>query len=447
MNAKARAPLADDGALAYGEGAPLTRAGFWRRAATLRTVLDAHPAKRWALVCEDGAWFAAGLLALADPRRTVILPQAPQAGSLPTVDAVLTDRPQDFPAFSVLAAEEPPVSAPAHVHEPDDSSPIEFYTSGTGGAPKCVPKVWGQLRLEVEALQSQWGDLADEAAVAGTVPHHHLYGLLFRLLWPLYSGRAFYSRASLQPAELRAAAARGRCVLVSSPAFLTRLAGYAELPPPGQVAALFSSGAPLPEEAAERLVRDWGRAAIEVYGSTETGGIAWRSWQAGRGPWRPILGVSTEFREEDLGQRLWVRSGATWRGDWMPAGDLARPAGGGFELLGRADDVVKFEDKRVSFTEMRARLVEHGWVADARLLVLPGRRAFIGAVVVLSAEGRAALGTRGKPAVAEALRDFLRQSYEALLLPRKWRFPHDLPGNAMGKTPKETLLRLFEAEP
>ena len=447
MNAKVRPPLADDGALAYSEGAPLSRAGFWRRVAALSTALEAHPAKRWALVCEDGAWFAAGLLALADPRRTVVLPHAPQAGSVPAVDAVLTDRPQDFPGFTVLATQEPPASTSARVREPDDASPIEFYTSGTSGAPKCVPKAWAQLRREVEALQAQWGGVAGEAVVAGTVPHHHLYGLLFRLLWPLYSRRAFFTRASLQPADLRAAATRGPCVLVSSPAFLTRLARYEELPPAEQVAALFSSGAPLPDDAAERLARGWGRAAIEVYGSTETGGIAWRTWGGGCGPWQPIHGVATEFRDEDSGQRLWVRSGATWRGDWMPAGDLARPAGDGFDLLGRADDVVKFEDKRISFTEMRARLVEHEWVVDARLLVLPGRRVFIGAVVLLSTEGRVALAARGKPAVAEALKDFLRRSYEALLLPRKWRFPQDLPSNAMGKTPKETLLRLFEVEP
>jgi acyl-coenzyme A synthetase/AMP-(fatty) acid ligase len=132
----------------------------------------------------------------------------------------------------------------------------------------------------------------------------------------------------------------------------------------------------------------------------------------------------------------------------MPTGDLARRlADGRFVLLGRADDVVKFEDKRVSFSEMQARLMQHDWVEDARLLLLPGRRELIGAVVVLNGEGRAAFAAGGKAPVRDALRAWLSGSYESLLIPRKWRFPERLPDNEMGKTQQSALLRLFEDKP
>ena len=454
MNAAALHPEADDRVLALGERGALSRAAFWRRVQALRSDLDARPARRWALVCEDAGWFAAGLFALADPRRTVVLPQAPQAGSLSAsgakVDAVLTDRPGEFQGFTVLEAREPAASVQAKPLQPDDAAALEFYTSGTSGAPKCVPKTWSQLRLEVEALEREWGARLGDAVVAGTVPHYHLYGLLFRILWPIHAARRFVTGLCLQPADLRAAASHGKCIVVSSPAFLSRITAFAELPKPATVAAVFSSGAPLPDEAAERLVQQWGPSAIEVYGSTETGGIGWRAWNGGaeRGSWRPIQGVVTELREEPAGPRLWVRSGCTWQGDWMPTGDLARQlADGCFALLGRADDVVKFEDKRVSFSEMRARLVQHDWVEDSRLLLLPGRRKFIGAVVVLSGEGRAALAAGGKTGVRDALRAWLRGSYEALLIPRKWRFSERLPDNEMGKTQQSALLKLFEDKP
>ena len=454
MNAAALHPEADDRVLALGERGALSRAGFWRRVQALRTALDTLSARRWALVCEDAGWFAAGLFALADPRRTVMLPQAPKAGSLSAagaeVDAVLTDRPDDFPGFTVLETREPADSAPARPQQPDDAAALEFYTSGTSGAPKCVPKVWAQLRLEVEALEREWGARLGDAVVAGTVPHYHLYGLLFRILWPVSAGRPFLTGMCLQPTDLRAAAARGRCIVVSSPAFLSRISAFSELPKPATVAAVFSSGAPLSDEAAERLVKHWGPAAIEVYGSTETGGVGWRAWDgaAERSMWRPIQGVATELREEAAGARLWVRSGCTWRGDWMPTGDLARQlADGRFALHGRADDVVKFEDKRVSFNEMRARLVLHDWVEDARLLLLPGRRSLIGAVVVLNGEGRAALAAGGKTVMRDVMRDWLRGSYEAILIPRKWRFPERLPDNEMGKTQQAALLKLFEDKP
>jgi acyl-coenzyme A synthetase/AMP-(fatty) acid ligase len=440
---------ADARPLLIERGGPLARTAFQARVRALRAALAAHPARRWALVSDDGGGFAAGLLALADPRRTVVLPQAPQAGSLKAagvqVDAVLTDRPEDFPGFTTLALSQPTADG-GEMALPDDASPIEFYTSGSSGAPKCVPKTFAQLRLEVEALERQWGATLGDAVVTGTVPHYHLYGLLFRILWPLFTGRTFLARMCAQPADLREAAALGSCVIASSPAFLSR-APLGELPPASRVAALFSSGAPLPDETARALGEDWGKPAVEVYGSTETGGVAWRAWDgaASRPWWHPIAGVETELREEDAGTRLWIRS--AWSGgDWIATGDLARTEGARFALAGRADDVLKFEDKRVSLSEMRARLVEHAWVADARLLLLPGRRALLGAVVVLNGEGRSALEASGKFAVNESLRAWLRVSYEPLLIPRKWRFPDALPGNAMGKLEQAKLLALFGDE-
>jgi acyl-coenzyme A synthetase/AMP-(fatty) acid ligase len=451
VNARALDLGADHRVLALGEAAALDRAAFWRRVDALSSAVAARPARRWALACEDSSWFAAGLLALAGSRRTLVLPQAPQVGSLGAagaeVDAVLTDRPRDFPGFEVLAAESAAGSGSPLPRLPDDDARIEFYTSGSTGTPKCVPKAFAQLRLEVEALEREWGGQLGDAVMAGTVPHYHLYGVLFRILWPVFFGRAFLTSMCLQPAALRAAVVHGDCAIVSSPAFLGRIADYGDLPPPAKVRTVFSSGALLPDEPARRLKQEWGHAAIEVYGSTETGGIAWRAWagSAERAWWRPIQGVATELREGDAGPMLWVRSGCTWQGDWMAAGDLAALRDDGcFMLRGRGDDVVKFEDKRVSLGEMRARLLLHEWVKDARLLLLPGRRSLIGAVVVLSPAGRAELEGAGRRAVRESLRAWLRTSYEALLIPRKWRFVDAFPDNQMGKVELARLQALFE---
>ncbi|MGB9429026.1 MAG: class I adenylate-forming enzyme family protein [Gammaproteobacteria bacterium] len=429
----------------------LTQTAFWQRVHGLSAALQSRAEQRWALICEDSAWFAAGLFALAHSGRTIVLPQAPLAGSLAAsgaeIDAVLTDRPEQFPGFNPLVTREPAAAGSDTPCMPNDAVRVEFYTSGSTGAPKCVPKTFAQLRLEVEALEREWGARLGDALVTGTVPHHHLYGLLFRILWPVLSGRAFLTSLCLQPAALHTAAARGKCIIVSSPAFLGRVGDCAELPPAGQVAVVFSSGALLPDAVAEKLAQEWGHAVIEVYGSTETGGVAWRAWS---GPqqriwWRPINGVQTELRTEPAGERLWVRSAWTWQADWMPGGDLARHGENGrFVLLGRADDVVKFEDKRVSLSEIRTRLLAHGWVQDARLVLLQKRRTLIGAAVILNAGGRDMLNQSGKTAVAGALRAWLRNSYEAILIPRQWRFVDALPDNNMGKIEHEHLLRLFE---
>lgn len=428
------------------------RVTFWQRVHGLAAAIDAQRAQRWALVCEDSSWFAAGLFALAKARRNVVLPQAPQAGSLTAsgaqIDAVLTDSPERFAGFTTLSTTDIPLSENATAFMPDDHVLVETYTSGSSGAPKCVAKEFGQLRREIGALEREWHARLDgDAVVIGTVPHYHLYGLLVRILWPLLTGRPFQTRVSLHASELRAAATASRNIIVSSPAFLSRVTDCRELPAPECIAAVFSSGAPLPDASAALLQREWGHAPIEIYGSTETGGIAWRAWAGAdeRPYWRPINGVAIDLREESAGKRLWVKSEFTWQSDWMATGDLARlHSDGRFVLLGRADDVVKFEDKRLSLSEMRSRLIVHPWVQDARLLLVPGRRTVIGAVVVLTPQGQQVLTDSGKLAVRDALQTLLRQSYETILIPRKWRFLESLPDNDMGKIERARLLQLFE---
>lgn len=436
--------------VAVSEHHAVDQTAFWRRVHGLRAALASHPARRVALVCDDSSWFAAGMLALAHAGRICVVPQAPQAGSLTAsgaqVDAVLTDRPAEFSEFATLALGDAPPAGDDAASLPQDDAHIECYTSGSAGMPKCVRKTFGQLRREVVALEQQWGQQLGDALVLGTIPHYHLYGTLVRVLWPLLAGRTFVTHTCVQPAELRRWAAQYRCVIVSSPAFLQRIATPAELPPAAQVAAVFSSGAPLADSCAERLRDDWGHAPIEIYGSTETGGVAWRAWSgsAKRPYWRPLPSVQTELRAEPAGARLWVKSGFTRQSDWMATGDLAHlHADGRFTLLGRADDVVKLADKRVSLSEMRTRLLAHAWVTNVRLLLLAGPRRSIGAVVILNAAGRKQLAAGGRLATSRELRNWLRRSYEPVLLPRKWRFPDTLPDNDMGKIEHASLQQLF----
>jgi acyl-coenzyme A synthetase/AMP-(fatty) acid ligase len=273
---------------------------------------------------------------------------------------------------------------------------------------------------------------------------------LFRVLWPLWAARPFYTLTCKQPFEFNAAARRfGRCVIISSPAFLTRITDFKSLQPAKVFGAIFSSGAALPEIAAEKIANEWGIAPIEVYGSTETGGIAWRTWEPGVGQtaWQPFKSVEVAAPEVEGGS-LCVRSAWTWQTDWVDTGDLARVlTQGRFLLCGRADSVLKVEDKRISLTEMEARLVAHTLVNEVRLLILKSKRTSIGAVVVLSPAGRRRLKQAGTVKMRKLLMDSLRAWYEPVLLPRKWRFVQRLPDDAMGKVGMRALRALFTERP
>ncbi|MCV6071529.1 AMP-binding protein, partial [Escherichia coli] len=71
-------------------------------------------------------------------------------------------------------------------------------------------------------------------------------------------------------------------MLVSSPALLKRLN---EEHNPVAIRCVFSSGGPLPNQAAQHSHLLFGSLPIEVFGSTETGGIAYRQQHVASTPW------------------------------------------------------------------------------------------------------------------------------------------------------------------
>jgi acyl-coenzyme A synthetase/AMP-(fatty) acid ligase len=127
-----------------------------------------------------------------------------------------------------------------------------------------------------------------DARILATVAPQHLYGLLFRVLWPLASGRAFLRSAVLHPEELAPHAGSGNpFAVVTTPVTLRHLVERGDLSRHrAGCRAIFSSGGPLAADLAQRARDALGSAPFEIYGSTETGGVAVRQQQRGGEPWR-----------------------------------------------------------------------------------------------------------------------------------------------------------------
>ena len=155
---------------------------------------------------------------------------------------------------------------------------LELFTSGTTGAGKSCAKTLAQLEVEVDWLESRWGAAIAGARIFCTASHQHLYGLLFGLLWPLCAGRAFQADGLLHGPELfPVMRASARCALASVPSHLRRMAEREDAATLRDCCAMtFSSGGPLAPETADRWRAALGAPPTEIFGSTETGGVAWR---------------------------------------------------------------------------------------------------------------------------------------------------------------------------
>ena len=137
-----------------------------------------------------------------------------------------------------------------------------------------------------------------------------------------------------------------------------------------------------------------------------------------------------------------IDSGEPWRMD--DAVELIE--GGRFQLKGRLDRIVKIEEKRVSLPEVESTVAAHEWISGVAAVVLEGRRTRIAIVAVPNAAGRAALKAHGRRVVIQQLRAHLSSRFDAVLLPRHWRFVEQLPLDSRGKLTQARLAAVFSAE-
>ncbi len=428
--------LAWRGAHSVGGPAFLARVGAWHRA------LDLPAGSTLALAHGDAIEFAAALYAAWLRRLVVLVPGDTLPATVAAIAADVAARAGEFGAATThpqppTDAEPLPAALPLGL-----ASPLVLQTSGSTGTPLRVPKTLRQLDAEVRTLEACFGHALGSARIAATVSHQHIYGLLFRLLWPLASGRAFEARAHAYLESVAPLLAEGPLALVSSPAHLKRLPAGIDWHPGGRtLSALFSSGGPLDAPAAQALQAATGVLPIEVWGSTETGGIGWRQQASSDTPFTPLPGVLLSADEHGA---LVLRSPHLDSEDWQKLADRGDldPAGR-VRLRGRDDRIVKIGEKRVSLSAIERAALDGPWLTEARVVPLPGDRLQLGLVGVPNAAAREVLLKAGRRALADALRAGLAAHCERVALPRRFRFVHALPQNSQGKTTDAALAALF----
>ncbi len=416
---------------------------FRQRAAAWMATFSLVDGQAVALYQTDGLEFAAALLGAWQAGKTVWLPGDALPATCRQLAAQVSAFAGEFPAGyrPLTALQGNPGAAPFSALEADFPAVVVF-TSGSTGQPSAIPKRLRQLASEVATLDAMFGAALGDADVVATVSHQHIYGLLFKILWPLAARRPFLAHSLAFPEELAAALAGRAAVLVASPAHLKRLPDTLTWPRAG-LRAVFSSGGPLPLDGVLRCEQLLGHTPTEIYGSSETGGIAWRRRAGG------LDEACSAFPNVTLSLAdgcLAVASPHLPDATPFITADRARfLPDGRFLLAGRADRIAKIEGKRVSLEAIEQALQASDWVAEARVLALADGREQLAAVVVPSAAGQALLASDGKPAFSRRLRALLAESTERVALPRRWRFVDALPANAQGKTTEAALARLFAA--
>ncbi|PTA48923.1 aconitate hydratase [Shewanella morhuae] len=425
----------------------VTGALFTNQVAYFYEQLLAAPEKKWLLASDASDLFAVGLCAALLAGKEIILPANTQTGTLSELthefDGILSDKPLcESHAFILLKKElslpNKPWPTSATIGE------LVLFTSGSSGEAKAIRKTLTQLDIEVSVLEHTFAEHLPHCSVISTVSHQHIYGLLFKILWPLAASRPFLSEQIEYPETLSYyTALLPNLCLISSPAQLSRLPKALEhekqLHSPSLV---FSSGGPLSFTAATGINQCYGHLPIEIFGSTETGGIAYRRQHEADEPWQVFdrILIDQDFTDG----ALLLKSPYLADDEWLRCEDKIEPTENGqFRLKGRLDRIVKIEEKRLSLAQMETLMCSHAYVEQTALVIVPQFKSQLGAVITLSELGRKVLQEQGKLSINNALKAHLLTQFERVTLPRRWRYPDILPLNTQGKRVTTELVELF----
>lgn len=312
---------------------------------------------------------------------------------------------------------------------------LHLYTSGSTGAPKVVRKSTANLFEEAQALlvSHPW----PRSPIIGSVAPQHMYGLTFTVFLPWVAEVPWVDETPRFPQDLRDAfAVTDAGTLISVPAHYRAL-----LEDDIDLSGIrcVSAAAALPEETAAAWSTRHGSAILEIYGSTETGVIAHRGLQRSQ-HWRPLPNVSLS----ETGGLLRVVS--PYVGDGCPisgfetADRVVLHADQSFELLGRADSIIKVAGRRVSLDAVEKNLLSFPGVAEAAAIAVPTpgrvRDQVIWAVVA---------GSWQVVPDVEVIKAYLRKSLDGVEIPRRILVVDQMPHNAHGKLPRSALIELFRS--
>jgi acyl-coenzyme A synthetase/AMP-(fatty) acid ligase len=268
-----------------------------------------------------------------------------------------------------------------------------------------------------------------------TVPPYHIYGLLFSVLVPFVAHARVLPDIYTFPQEIISITKKHKAsVLVSMPIHYRALKVDNLLLPSLKVA--FSSSGALDRSDGLHFYKKTDLGITEIYGSTETGGIASRSISEHTDSWKPFDVVSWKL----TGSRLSVKSDFTSPemerdpDGFCPTGDEAsEDKENRFVLLGRADGIVKVAGKRVDLLDVQNKIKTLPTVSDAVVVAFPtdkGRESVIAAVVACDL-------------TETHLKKLLMDMLEPYAVPRRVKIVSSIARTATGKIDRRRIEKFF----
>ncbi len=305
---------------------------------------------------------------------------------------------------------------------PDDVV-INLLTSGSSGGGKCIKKSLTNLINEAKDIQNTF-KFKERFVVTCSTTCGHLFGLTFGFMFPLCNHHSIYSD-NIEYPDLYDVE---NSFFVSTPAFLdivrkNNIKLNSEY--------IVSAGSKLKDDTFEYL--EGFSKIIEIYGSTETGVIAYR-----RHFNEDCLTLFENVRLKCLEDATLVASPYSFEGR-VEINDKVEQKNNKIVLKNRTDRLLKIQEKRVSAEGMENYLNSSDLVNESYCFKNQDK---IACLCVLSESGINFLKNNGVPEFTKDLKKHLHNEFE--IVPQRFKFIDELPRTKTGKIDKNFIEHLFE---
>jgi len=421
---------------------PVTYEQFHRHIAEIAAKIQTSDRGTWIVACRGLYTFSVAFLAVTTSGREVVL--CPHFGNeldLFSDAGVILDDETSLPGVPTITVSSQPSTDIPPVTEIvlDPTTRVHLYTSGSTGGRSRFSRPVEKLLLEVDILESLFGEELGQCEVLASVAPHHIYGLLFSILWPLRAGRIIHGERLFFPDTL--ATAPSSALLISTPAHLKRLVH--DMKPEllrEKLTSVFSSGGALPPATASALHDALGFPVIQIFGSTETGGVAWRD----EGSWRPfpVVKIAASAEGQLLVQSPLLSTDAGLSEGWFKMNDrVVLQEDGTFAHQGRTDRLVKIAEQRISIDEVEATIMLHPKVGECRVIPITHNDNIRLAALV---EPKGEIDER---TLLEELKHLSRSKLPPLSRPRVVKVVKELPRDTQGKCTESAVRALLKDAP
>jgi len=291
---------------------------------------------------------------------------------------------------------------------------ITFFTSGSTGIPKPSTHDFAFLVQEVEALKKKF---LDRKRIVSFVPRHHIYGFLFSILLPKIMDIDVQWKAPL-PMPGLTASLNDHDLIIAFPLLWQKLMEMDVKFGPN-LRGVTSTG-PCPANVIKRLRTQGMECIYEIYGSSETGGIGYRT-NPDQG--YRLLPFWNKTTSDAYLKRIHPKSGFSR----YQIQDILQWKGDTFKPQRRTDGAIQVAGVNVYPSIVRETLLECPEVDDCAVrLMRPEEGERLKAFIILNS-------STDRTSAALTIRKWANKNLSPCETPRTWTFGDTLPQNELGK--------------